>query len=106
MAIYPIEQIHAGCSMLTVSIMRLAYDRWGDDCEIVGHPAQRVAWEQQGLLFGDLDWDDDEKERIKTFWLGHHDFKIDKAVEKSTILFQKNGVTVGEIVGLAIPVGY
>src|SRR5258708_4275692 len=99
------EYMHAGNTKLTVGMVRAARDRFGEDCEMSGHPAQRVAWEMIALWIDETSWKEEQKERMKEFWLGQK-FNVEADADADTISFSRNGVVVGAIKRLAIPMGY
>lgn len=101
------NEICAAASRLHLSIVRLARDTFGDDCEPFGGRGQRVAWELLAFEFSmdKLPFDEEELLRMKGYWLGHG-FNLDESVPSGVVEFRRKQERIGRITSLAIPCGY
>lgn len=100
-----VELIHVGCGVLTPTVVRAARDLWGEDCEIVGHPAQRQAWNMARVLIGNPAYDSEFNRELCNYFLGT-DFRADYSLAKDVVEFRRNGKLIGKIVALAVPYPY
>jgi hypothetical protein len=97
-------RISAAGSALTIKLYRWALDRTGAD-SVEAHYAQIVAWEELMFLLGQTKHSVEEVAREREYWLSVRPSANDE-LPADVIVFKKNGVILGELKNLAIPIGY
>jgi len=100
-----ITEINVGCSALFPSTFRAARDFWGEDCEVIGHPAQKSAWNIARQLMGNPAYSTEWNEAQDEYFMGK-EFTADYTMPMDEIHFRRNGKVVGKIRQLAIPMSY
>lgn len=101
----PFDSIQACGWSLLPGIMRCAIDSWGDDCDVVGHPAQKYAWTETRLIIGNTAYGKEFNEQLCDYLMGTK-FRADYGMPLDRIEFRRNGKVMGWISQLALPVHY
>ena len=101
----PFDSICACSFTLHPTMFRAARDFWGEDCEVVGHPAQKAAWNMARILMGNPAYSVEWNEAQDEYFMGK-EFTADYTMPMDRIDFRRNGKIMGWIYGLAIPTDY
>jgi hypothetical protein len=100
-----VTEMYASNCLIMPTAFRAARDFWGEDCEVIGHPAQKASWNQTRLLTGNPAYSQEWNEALVDYFLGS-EFTADYTMPMDEIHFRRNGKVVGKIRALAIPFGY
>lgn len=100
-----INYIGACGAPLHPTTFRAARDLWGENCEVIGHPAQRTSWNEARLLMGNQAYSKEFNEELCDYFMGTK-FRADYNLPKDVVEFRRNGKLIGKIVSLGIPYPY
>jgi hypothetical protein len=101
----PFDDIYCSSGPLTPGVMRCALDAWGEDCDVVGHPAQRYAWNEMRLIIGNPAYSKDFNHKLVDFLTGTK-FRAEYTMPVDLVEFRRDGKVVGRIRSLSVPIGY